>query len=412
MTYAEYHERRARIEEAAQARIAEIQSTNAGNLQRLHDLELADQAAHKDRVLALIQEQVDAGVITEGQADAKRVAAQKEYEAAVANVSSKIKANADDVKAMAEAAKEAYAEARDAAQEWADKAVELSDKAYQAQLSGEDKLRELRRKGMGEAEAKADIETQAAEKAAAAKIALENQQFEEARKLNEQAGRLQEKLVDDDIAAAERRLRARLDFDQQIYDAQIQNAEKARDAEMQRASDIEGQLAKLTEAGEKPIEITVPNLVAIQNELAELTKDQTKRITVETVEKKQFGGPVGYRTGGRIPGYGGGDRRWILAEDGEFVIRKEAVRAYGSGLFHLLNTLRAPMDMSWLRNMAPRVSAPRIAYATGGSVSGGMADMGVVRVEMGGASYPMMGKVDVIDEFKKAVRRENRRRPN
>ena len=36
----------------------------------------------------------------------------------------------------------------------------------------------------------------------------------------------------------------------------------------------------------------------------------------------------GYQTGGKLPGYGGGDRNLILAEDGEFIVRKEVARRY------------------------------------------------------------------------------------
>ncbi len=63
---------------------------------------------------------------------------------------------------------------------------------------------------------------------------------------------------------------------------------------------------------------------------------------------KSTGGPVGYRTGGVIEpltaqvgrylaGYGGGDRIALRAEAGEFVIRKEAVRAVGLPFMQALN---------------------------------------------------------------------------
>jgi hypothetical protein len=46
--------------------------------------------------------------------------------------------------------------------------------------------------------------------------------------------------------------------------------------------------------------------------------------------------------GGKLAGYGGGDRNLALLEDGEFVIRKEAVRAFGVDLFSALNSLKLP----------------------------------------------------------------------
>ena len=44
-----------------------------------------------------------------------------------------------------------------------------------------------------------------------------------------------------------------------------------------------------------------------------------------------------YQQGGQLPGYGGGDRRLILAEDGEFIVRKEVAKKYLPEL-HGLNT--------------------------------------------------------------------------
>lgn len=49
----------------------------------------------------------------------------------------------------------------------------------------------------------------------------------------------------------------------------------------------------------------------------------------------QSGGPIGR-------GYGGGDRRLIRAEDGEFMVRKEAVRRVGIGFMHSLNVGAVP----------------------------------------------------------------------
>jgi len=46
---------------------------------------------------------------------------------------------------------------------------------------------------------------------------------------------------------------------------------------------------------------------------------------------------VGMSTGGVLPGYGGGDRRPTLLEDGEAVVRKETVRALGADYFNGLN---------------------------------------------------------------------------
>jgi hypothetical protein len=53
------------------------------------------------------------------------------------------------------------------------------------------------------------------------------------------------------------------------------------------------------------------------------------------------GGPIRPFSGG-LGGYGGGDRRLILVEDGEHVIRKEAVARLGHGFFQKFNRLQFP----------------------------------------------------------------------
>lgn len=55
------------------------------------------------------------------------------------------------------------------------------------------------------------------------------------------------------------------------------------------------------------------------------------------------GGVRNILSGGRLSGYGGGDRRLLLGEDGEFMIRKEAVARYGSRFFAALNNLSLDM---------------------------------------------------------------------
>jgi TP901 family phage tail tape measure protein len=92
----------------------------------------------------------------------------------------------------------------------------------------------------------------------------------------------------------------------------------------------------------------------LEKKLDELTKPRTVKVTA--VEGKQFGGIIGLKMqlGGRVgaqvqrlatgggvgyqnamnglhlSGYGGGDCRWILGEDGEVMIKKESVKLAGA----------------------------------------------------------------------------------
>jgi len=49
-----------------------------------------------------------------------------------------------------------------------------------------------------------------------------------------------------------------------------------------------------------------------------------------------------FATGGLLSGYGGGDRNLALLEDGEFIIRKEAVKHFGADLLHSINSIKLP----------------------------------------------------------------------
>ena len=101
------------------------------------------------------------------------------------------------------------------------------------------------------------------------------------------------------------------------------------------------------------------DVAALESQLQQLARDREVTLTITEQVKKQTGGPVQrFATGGRLPGYGGGDRIPALLEAGEYIIRKEAVSRFGSGLFAALNSLRLP---EWPR------------FATGGAVGGAAA---------------------------------------
>ena len=89
--------------------------------------------------------------------------------------------------------------------------------------------------------------------------------------------------------------------------------------------------------------------------------------SVQIPQGRRWGGLVGeisrYARGGKLAGYGGGDRIPALLESGEFVIRKEAVRKFGAGMFNALNNLRLP-ELPDLSVLLPRV--PQAAAAAPG----------------------------------------------
>lgn len=130
-------------------------------------------------------------------------------------------------------------------------------------------------------------------------------------------------------------------------------------------------------------EYTLDQINQIDTRLDEVAnKRRTATMVIEyedggrEVVRHRWGGLVQrFARGGKLPGYGGGDRISALLEAGEFVIRKEAVAKFGSGLFHALNNLRLP-------------EIPR--FATGGLVGAGATDTVNINLTLpSGATYPM-----------------------
>lgn len=90
-------------------------------------------------------------------------------------------------------------------------------------------------------------------------------------------------------------------------------------------------------------------------------------------------GGRGFRWGGHLPGYGGGDRIPALLEAGEFIFRKEAVSRFGVGMLDMMNSLRLPKLPDF------------VGFNAGGLAGGGPAEGGEVTVNLafpGGESVP------------------------
>ncbi|MEA3272483.1 MAG: hypothetical protein U9P90_02340, partial [Patescibacteria group bacterium] len=132
--------------------------------------------------------------------------------------------------------------------------------------------------------------------------------------------------------------------------------------------------------------------------------------------QKRLGGIINWLAGGgKLGGYGGGDRVPAMLEAGEYVIRKEAVKKYGQGLFGGLNQMKvntANIANAVHARLGGMMAVPRFqtpAYQAGGSVNVNFPDIGdygVVRIESGGQQFPVIMKTDIIGEFKSAIKKE------
>lgn len=104
---------------------------------------------------------------------------------------------------------------------------------------------------------------------------------------------------------------------------------------------------------------TIESAKKMDDALNKATRDRNITITMRQVEKRALGGLIGaarLACGGKLPGFGGGDRIPALLEAGEYVIRKEAVSRFGAGLFDALNRLHLP-DLSALLPLPAPVAA-------------------------------------------------------
>jgi hypothetical protein len=142
-------------------------------------------------------------------------------------------------------------------------------------------------------------------------------------------------------------------------------------------------------------------------------------ITLPAVPAGEGGGgesAEGYATGGYLGGgWGGGDQLHILAELGEFINRKEAVRYYGRDFFSALNSMAIPKSL--LAQLASR-DTPR--FRDGGSVelpsgSGDPQSSGAftLRLQLGDEEFPVQvnqASRNVFDEFMSRYDKERLKR--
>ncbi|MBX3655691.1 MAG: tape measure protein [Ramlibacter sp.] len=107
----------------------------------------------------------------------------------------------------------------------------------------------------------------------------------------------------------------------------------------------------------------------------------THTVYVQKVEKFSTGGLAGslvgvvrkLRTGGALGGYGGGDRIPAMLEPGEFVLRKEAVRAIGASTLARINSQMALPGGAMAA--ATRRAALSSSGGSGGNSGGGQLDL-------------------------------------
>lgn len=126
-------------------------------------------------------------------------------------------------------------------------------------------------------------------------------------------------------------------------------------------------------------------------------QDKTVTLTVKQAGAAAPGAIPGHATGTILPGYGGGDRRLILAEDGEAITRKEAVAYYGRSFMAALNARQIPRF----------ANGGIVSNIASSSVSTGGSGLHPVTLNMPGVgSWPMSASPDVVGQIQAVIARE------
>ena len=179
------------------------------------------------------------------------------------------------------------------------------------------------------------------------------------------------------IYAAKQRVVKIYEFENKLIkdneDAQVKNLATTKAAIDNAAANLGKVRENITSIAEKlnreylmQIGIDEGSLSAAQQTIADLTKPETKVITIQTVNEggaapaQATGGLAGFPTGqpwklaeggwarlfGKLSGYGGGDKVKALLEPGEYVVRKEAVQKLGVPVLQAINQGEIPVQRS------------------------------------------------------------------
>ncbi len=326
-----------------------------------------------------------------------------------------VEASGKALDSFARQARAAYRDATREAKTYAANVKRLKRALAGAEISDKDQIRELNRRLMTEEDAWNDRRKQAAEKLSAAKRALAENDFKLSARLMNESKRLYAGLatevkktddkgksvvaqsLEDSITIAKQGLAQVSDFRKKLYDVQIKDQQQLQKDAEKRAGQIKAALDAIVRDRKAHITIELERVHEAANEINALIRDETKKIKIEvvrevkTVQKHAAGGLATLAAGGRLAGYGGGDRIRALLEAGEYVVRKEAVRKYGAGLLDAINNLRLP-DLGAIVSRqlaafdASRLRGPALGFAAGGPVP---TEAMTINLRAGSAEMPL-----------------------
>ena len=352
---------------------------------------------------------------------------------------------------------------KDAGQKIIDIEREIADERRNIQdidRNVKDKLFERSLTGKSETQQQAELEARAAEKLIEARKALSEGRNEEAARQAQEVQSISDRLTNIDKANA--LLVAGADVEKKVSQETIISREKSATA-LQKYQDLQRQAIALQreelEYQQTSIDLLTERLQALGNEsptieidsnIADLNKQldqlQSKLNRLATtgfavggqIPGFQTGGQVGrqlimaedgewylppdvvkhygtstisalnamqlpkFAEGGKLPGYGGGDRRLMAPKIGGYIIRKEAARLYGDGVMSAILNKKLPKFQTGgeIRINPGLLNLP--GFNTGGKLTGGSvsaSDIPTQRhiIEVGRSEYTIFGEHDQVN---------------
>jgi TP901 family phage tail tape measure protein len=325
----------------------------------------------------------------------------------------------------------------------------IEEEKHLSKLNTEDKIRELRNKGLSEEKQYADKLRQIDEKQSAAKKALAEEDFAEAKRLNEQARSLAGQSIRTDSAgkaAAASSVEKTIEelkesekigqaiLDQMLQDHQDAAGQMASEREKLQVGlqDVEQKLVELNtqlqEMSSSEIEIQIDQVDAAIEKVNELSaaldeidgkiSRSTVIITERTVAARAAGGPVGVfkKLMSPVIRAGGGkiDDVPAMLKREEFVMNPKATRKYGMGFMHLVNSGRFSMDAVphlatggvVLPNVQQMVAAPVPRGILQAAPDINFPDLGVVNLNDGERTMNVFVPRGNMDTFKTMVQQD------
>jgi hypothetical protein len=188
---------------------------------------------------------------------------------------------------------------------------------------------------------------------------------------------------------------------------------------------IENRFNSLASLVESPLHLVVKASEAVKTlekvqDLLDGIKDKTVTVKVnyQKISKDVSDTVAGFKTGGRIPGFGGGDIFRIAVEGGEYVLNKHATRYWGADLLSMMNN----MQLKFSDLPKALASSTKTSVNTSGKFKSGgltpsaptpaLTDLGKISLSVGGKEFPVMGEINVLDQLKTKLEREKLLRGN